>query len=451
MHIRFLGATRTVTGSKYLVVTDSREVLVDCGLFQGLKELRRRNWDPMPIEPRAIDEVVLTHAHLDHSGYIPVLVRDGYRGRIHCTTSTRELCTILLPDSGYLQEEEAEYANRHGYSKHRPALPLYTMRDAQESLQYFSTTSYNRELDLGVDISATLIPAGHILGAAMVDMQVGDTSILFSGDLGRPRDPLLPAPSVVKRADYLIIESTYGDRLHGDVDPLDQLEEVIVRTSGRGGTVVIPAFAVGRTQTLLYLLYKLRQAGRIPDIPIFVDSPMAASAIQIFRRHPLDHRLTAEECEAVCNVAKATESVEESKAIDRMHYPRVIISASGMATGGRVLHHLKVLAPDPRNTIVFVGHQAVGTRGALMLEGAPTVKIHGEHVPIRADVVALENLSAHADYSEMLDWLRNFEEPPRRTFITHGEESAALALKARIEETLGWKCSVPAYNEIVKL
>ncbi|HEX6132418.1 MAG TPA: MBL fold metallo-hydrolase [Longimicrobiales bacterium] len=451
MEIRFLGATRTVTGSKYLILTPSKEVLVDCGLFQGLKELRLRNWNPLPVAPGEIDAVVLTHAHLDHSGYIPLLVRDGFRGQIHCTAATRELCGILLPDSGYLQEEEAEYANRTGYSKHRPALPLYTMRDAQESLRYFSTTSFEHRLELGDGMSVAFLPAGHILGAAMASMQVGDRSILFSGDLGRPVDPLLPPPAPIRAADYLVIESTYGDRRHERVDPLDQLEAVIQRTSARGGAVLIPAFAVGRTQTLLYLLYRLQQEQRIPDLPIFVDSPMAASAIDIFRRHPLEHQLAADECEAVCSVARATESVEESKEIDRMRYPRVIISASGMATGGRVLHHLKALSSDPRNTIVFVGHQAVGTRGAQILAGAKTIRIHGQQVAVHADVESLDNLSAHADYAEILDWLRNFEKPPRRTFITHGEPAAAEAMKLRIEDTFGWECAVPEYGETVRL
>ena len=451
MQIRFLGAAGTVTGSKYLVSTGNRRILVDCGLFQGLKELRLRNREPLAIAPADIDTVLLTHAHLDHSGYIPLLVRDGYRGQIHCTPATRALCGILLPDSGYLQEEEAEYANRHGYSKHHPALPLYTLQDAQESLEYLNTVPFERQLDLGDGISATFLPAGHILGAAMILLRVGDTTVLFSGDLGRPHDPLLPPPAVVRQADHLVVESTYGDRRHEPVDPLDQLEEVIRRTSSRGGVVLIPAFAVGRTQSLLYLLYRLKQEQRMPDIPIYVDSPMAASAIEIFRRHPLEHGLSAAECDAVCDVAKATESVEESKEIGRMRFPRVIISASGMATGGRVLHHLKAFAPDARNTILFVGHQAVGTRGALMVAGARTVKMHGKHVPIHADVHVLDNLSAHADYAEILDWLRHFEAAPRQTFITHGEPEAAEALKSRIEEALGWHCHVPVHAESAAL
>lgn len=451
MQIRFLGAAGTVTGSKYLVSTGSRRILVDCGLFQGLKELRLRNREPLAIAPADIDTVLLTHAHLDHSGYVPLLVRDGYRGQIHCTPATRALCGILLPDSGYLQEEEAEYANRHGYSKHHPALPLYTLQDAQESLAYLNTVPFERQLDLGDGITATFLPAGHILGAAMILLRVGDVTVLFSGDLGRPHDPLLPPPAIVRQADYLVVESTYGDRRHEPVDPLDQLEEVIRRTSSRGGVVLIPAFAVGRTQSLLYLLYRLKQEQRMPDIPIYVDSPMAASAIEIFRRHPLEHGLSAAECDAVCDVAKATESVEESKEIGRMRFPRVIISASGMATGGRVLHHLKAFAPDARNTILFVGHQAVGTRGALMVAGARTVKMHGKHVPIHADVRVLDNLSAHADYAEILDWLRHFEAAPRQTFITHGEPEAATALESRIEEELGWHCHVPVHAESAPL
>ena len=451
MEIRFLGAAGTVTGSKYLVTTSTKRILVDCGLFQGLKKLRLRNWEPFPIDPADIDAVLLTHAHLDHSGYLPLLVRNGFRGPIHCTAGTQALCGILLPDSGYLQEEEAEYANRHGYSKHNPALPLYTFQDAHESLPYLRSVPFGRHVDFGDGLSATYLPAGHILGAAMILLQADGQTMLFSGDLGRSVDPLLPAPAIVRQADHLVIESTYGDRRHDPVDPLDQLEAVIRRTASRGGVVLIPSFAVGRTQSLLYLLYRLKQEQRIPDLPIFVDSPMAASAIRIFREHPLEHRLNAAECDAVCAVAEATESVEESKEIGRMRYPRVIISASGMATGGRVLHHLKAFAPDTRNTILFVGHQAVGTRGALMVGGARMIKVHGKHVQVNADVDVLDNLSAHADYAEMLDWLHHFEQAPRTTFITHGEPDSAAAFRGMIEDSLGWRCHVPSHGEAVAL
>jgi metallo-beta-lactamase family protein len=451
LEIRFLGAAGTVTGSKYLVTTSTKRLLVDCGLFQGPKQLRLRNWEPFPVSPSDVDAVLLTHAHLDHSGALPLLVREGYRRSIHCTPGTQALCGILLPDSGYLQEEEAAYANRQGYSKHRPALPLYTFQDAQESLQYFNPVSFGRSVDLGDGVTAEYLPAGHILGAAMIRLQADGEAVLFSGDLGRSIDPLLPPPSIVRQADHLIIESTYGDRRHDTADPLDQLEAVVRRTSSRGGVVLIPSFAVGRTQSLLYLLYRLKQDNRIPDLPIFVDSPMAASAIRIFREHPLEHRLSAAECDAVCAVARATETVEESKEMDRTRYPRVIISASGMATGGRVLHHLKAFAPDARNTILFVGYQAVGTRGALMVGGSRTIKMHGMHVPVNADVEVLDNLSAHADYAEMLEWLRHFEQAPRTTFITHGEPAAAAALKKSIEDALGWTCHVPSHEESVTL
>ena len=426
-------------------------MLVDCGLYQGLKQLRLRNREPFPIEPAAIDAVVLTHAHLDHSGYLPLLVRDGFRGPIHCTPATRDLCGILLPDSGHLQEEEAAYANREKYSKHHPALPLYTEEDARACMEYFQPTGFERELQLDRNLTVTLLPAGHIIGAAMALFRGDETTALFSGDLGRPSDPLLPPPAAVRQADYLTVESTYGDRGHADVDPLAELAAVIRRTSERGGVVLIPAFAVGRTQTLLYLLDRLRAENRIPDIPIFVDSPMAASAIEIFRSHPTPHRLSAAECDSVCGVARATESVEESKEIGRMRYPRVIISASGMATGGRVLHHLKSMAPDARNTIVFVGHQAMGTRGAAMVGGARAIKIHGHYVSVNAEVAVLDSLSAHADAEEILAWMGNFTAPPRTTFVTHGEPAAADALRLRIEEKLGWTVRVPEHGETVEL
>lgn len=450
MKLTFLGAAGTVTGSKYLVDVGTRRILVDCGLFQGLKQLRLRNREPLPLDPAALDAVILTHAHLDHSGYIPLLVRNGFHGPVFCTAATRDLCGILLPDSGHLQEEEAEYANRHGYSKHRPALPLYTEEEAWASLESFVPVSFGAPIVVG-DVEARLVPAGHILGAAMVRLQAGGVEVLFSGDLGRSVDPLLPPPAVVRGSDYLLVESTYGDRTHPPIDPLDQLESAVRRTVERGGVVLIPAFAVGRTQTLLYLLYRLKDAGRIPDIPIFVDSPMAARAIDIFRDHPDYHGLSPDECEAVCRVARATESVEESKQIDRMRFPRVIISASGMATGGRVLHHLKALAGDPRNTILFVGHQAVGTRGAAMIGGARRIKVHGHYVTIQAEVGVLDNLSAHADADEILDWLHHFERPPRETFIVHGEPAAADALRLRIAETYGWSARAPEHRETVTL
>jgi metallo-beta-lactamase family protein len=451
MKISFLGATGTVTGSKYLVECGGARVLVDCGLFQGLKQLRLRNRAPLDFDPATLDAVILTHAHLDHSGYLPLLAKNGFRGPVHCTPATRDLCAILLPDSGHLQEEEADYANRHGFSRHSPALPLYTRADAERCMHLFEPVPTNGELLLRDELRLRLLPAGHLFGASMVHLLNGGTDVLFTGDLGRPHDPLLPPPAIVEEASHLVVESTYGDRLHPRTDPLDLLESVVNRTVRRGGSVVIPSFAVGRAQLVLVLLHRLREAGRIPEVPVFLDSPMAIRATEVFAERIDDHRLDRAECDAVCAAARLTESVEESKAIDRMSVPRIILSAAGMATGGRVLHHLKLLAPDPRNTILFVGFQAAGTRGASMIAGAETVKIHGHYVPVRAEVAVLDNVSGHADFREILDWLRHFRRPPLTTFVTHGEPVPADALRLRIEEELGWKCIVPEYRDVHEL
>ncbi len=447
MQITFLGGVGTVTGSKYLVETGGRRVLIDCGLFQGFKQLRLRNWEPLPVAPAMIDSVVLTHAHLDHSGYLPLLVRNGFKGPVWCTAATRDLCGILLPDSGHLAERDAEFANRHGFSKHHPALPLYTEADARAALPRLSPLDYRREQDLGDGLTLTFRFAGHILGAAVALLSYEGMSILFSGDLGRPNDPVMRAPEIITQSDYLIVESTYGDRKHDARDPQALLADVINRTAARGGTTVIPAFAVGRVQTVLYYLHRLKSARLMPDLPIFLDSPMAIDASDIFHAHRRDHRLSEAECRDVCGLARLTRSVEESKAIDQSRVPSVIISASGMATGGRVLHHLKAYAPDPRNSVLFAGFQAGGTRGAAMLAGAREIKIHGTQVPVRAEVINLDMLSAHADADETMDWLRKFERPPRTTFATHGEPAASDALRYRIEHDLGWTCRVPAYRD----
>jgi len=451
MQITFLGATGTVTGSKYLVEHAGRTVLVDCGLFQGLKQLRLRNWQPLPVDVSRIDAVVLTHAHLDHSGYLPLLVKQGFKGPIYSTPATQDLCGILLPDSGHLQEEEADTANRYGYSKHKPALPLYTRADAVRCLDSFETFDFGVDFDVAPGLTVTYGRAGHLLGAAFIHLRCGSGDLLFSGDLGRPEDPMLLPMDVPEGADYLVVESTYGDRLHTDVDPADLLAEVITRTARRGGSVIIPAFAVGRAQSILLHLHRLTEENRIPRIPVFIDSPMAGHATDVFRKHAAETRLGVDLCREICDFATAVGSVEESKKVDRMSVPRVIISASGMATGGRVVHHLKALVSDERNTVLFAGYQAAGTRGATILGGAEAVKIHGAYVPIRAEVVALDNVSAHADYSEILAWLRGFEKAPRQTFITHGEPVAADALRLRIEESLHWNAAVPEYLSRVDL
>ncbi len=449
--LTFLGGVGTVTGSKYLLEAAGKRMLIDCGLFQGFKQLRLRNWAPLPVDPKTIDIVILTHAHLDHSGYLPLLVKNGFAGRVLCTEATRDLCAILLPDSGHLQEKDADFANRYGFSKHRPALPLYTLKEAEMALEQFSPAPFDAAQQLPGGIQLRFFHAGHILGAAIVELSFGPIKIVFSGDLGRPKSATMLDPTPVSRADYLLVESTYGDRKHVPRDPEDALAEIIKRTAARGGTILIPAFAVGRAQALLFHLHRLKKSDRIPDLPIYLDSPMAIDASDIFCKHIKDHRLSPTECRATCSVARYVRESAESKALDTNLMPKVIVSASGMATGGRVLHHLKHLAPDPRNTILFSGFQAGGTRGEAMTHGAESVKIHGQYVPVRAEVQNLEMLSAHADADEIMGWLRNFESPPKMTFVTHGEPTGSDALRRRIQEELGWACSVPEQREEVVL
>ncbi len=445
MRITFLGATNTVTGSKYLLSIDNKKILIDCGLFQGLKELRQRNWNKFPIEPHLIDSVILTHAHIDHTGYLPLLVKNGFTGNVYCSQATKELCNVLLPDSGYLQEEEAKFVNKHGYTKHKPAIPLYTRLDAEQSLLHLRALEFRKNYKIADDTHISLIPAGHILGASFIQIKHQGTIVLFSGDLGRPSDPIMHAPSIMQAADYLILESTYGNRLHKKVNPLDELTDIINRTTERGGTVVIPAFAVGRAQHLLYFMHQLKEEKRIPDIPIYLDSPMAKDATNIFRKYTDLHRLSPELSHQVCEIARYVNTKEESQALDLETAPKIIISASGMLEGGRVLHHIRVFAQDARNTIVFAGYQAAGTRGADMISGKESIKIFGETVPVLAEVQVLSNMSAHADYEEMLEWLRHFNHHPRKVFITHGEPEAALSLKEKIEAQYNWSCVIPDY------
>lgn len=445
MKITFLGATKTVTGSKYLITIDSKKVLVDCGLFQGYKELRLRNWGKLPIDPHEIDAVILTHAHIDHSGYLPLLVKNGFKGNIYCTRGTKDLCAILLPDSGYLQEEDARRANKYGYSKHTPALPLYTMEDGILALDQFVTLNFNESLKLFDTLSVKFLPAGHIIGSSLVYLEHRNKSILFTGDLGRPNHPIMKPPANITSADYLIVESTYGDRLHDRSNPLDQLAQVIQQTAARGGSVIIPAFAVGRTQDLLYYLYILKKENRIPNIPIFLDSPMAQDVSDLLSRYSGEFRFTKELANTICKIAKYTKTSEESKSIDQYNGPIIIISASGMAEGGRILHHLKAFLTDQRNTILFTGYQDAGTRGDRLLRGELEIKIHGAMIPVRAQIESINSMSAHADYQEMLGWLENFKHAPRKVFITHGDHNATQALKNKIEEKFNWTCVIPNY------
>lgn len=452
MQLKFLGATGTVTGSKYLLTSDQYRVLIDCGLFQGLKQLRLKNWAQLPIKPVDVDAVVLTHAHIDHTGYLPLFVKNGFSGKVYCTEATRDLCKILLPDSAHLQEEEAEYANRRGFSKHHPALPLYTREDAFKALELLTPVPFDQDVNIGDDLTLRYYPNGHILGSAFARIHNKRTSVLFSGDIGRPNNILMKAPMRVKQADYLLLESTYGNRLHERDDPMLKLANIINRTVKRKGVVLIPVFAVGRAQELLYYIHLLKASGAIDDhIPVYLNSPMAVDATAIFSKHRGEHRLSKEEVAALNRTAHIVNSVEESRALNQMKGPMIILSASGMASGGRVVHHLKAFAPKSNNTILFAGFQAEGTRGAALVAGAEEIKIHGEYVPVKASVEFISNLSAHADYAEILDWLRGFESAPKKTFIVHGEPLAADGMRRHIEEQLRWRTEVAEYLETVNL
>ena len=451
MRLTFLGAAGTVTGSKYLLEHGGRRLLVDCGLFQGLKQLRLRNWDRFPLPADAVDAVVLTHAHIDHSGYLPALARQGFRGPVFATEATRDLAALMLPDSGHLQEEDAEFANRHGFSKHHPALPLYTEEDGRRVLRQFRPRAYGEAFEAIPGVQVRFSPAGHILGAASVHVTWEGRSLLFSGDLGRDDDLLMHPPEPPPAADDVLLESTYGDRVHEPEDPATLLAQVINRTAARGGIVVVPAFAVGRAQALLHLVARLKEERRIPDLPVFLNSPMAANVTGIYHRHRAEHRLDDAQCRRMCEAARIVNTVEESRKLNDLRFPAVIVSASGMATGGRVVHHLKAFAPDRRNTILLAGYQAAGTRGAALVAGAKEIKIHGVHVPVRAEVVSLGSLSAHADRDELLRWIGKLPKPPRRVFVTHGEPVAADSLRQAIEERHGWPVTVPEHLQAVEL
>lgn len=451
LSLKSLGAAGTVTGSKHLLCLGDRRILIDCGLFQGLKNLRELNWAPLPVSPRDIDAVILTHAHLDHSGYLPRLVRDGFRGKVYATPATRDVAELILLDSGHLQEKDAEFLNRHKLSRHQPALPLYSVHDAQNAVGYFSTVEFGQTVKLSDDASFCFHPAGHILGAAWVELEWGGRRIVFSGDIGRYGDALMPDPAPPTEADYILIESTYGNRVHDKSDPTEVLGAIADRTIARGGTLVIPSFAVGRAQELLYYFWKLKRAGRLEAVPLFLDSPMAIDATGLMCRHLPDHRLDMETCKDVFRIAQYTDNVEASKAITASRLPKIVISASGMATGGRVLHHLKAFAPDDRNTIMLAGFQAAGTRGRSLQEGAKELKIHGEWVPINAEVAHLDMLSAHADADELMRWLSGCPRPPRKVFIVHGEADASEALRVRISRELGWPSVVPRLDQEFEL
>lgn len=449
MQVSFFGAAGTVTGSRHLLEAHGRRILMDCGLFQGLKALRLRNWQPPGFDCKSIDAVILSHAHLDHSGWLPLLVKSGFSGPIYATEATRDLAEVLLIDSGHLQEEDAQFANRHGFSKHNPALPLYTEEDARTAVAQFQIVQWQVPFDIGGGMTATQFRAGHMLGASILRVTDGKSTLVFTGDLGRPNDQLLPDPEVLHEANLIMCESTYGDRLHGGHDPEPELADIVKRTAGRGGALIIPSFTVGRAQQMLWHFRRLRDRGEIPDIPIYLDSPMAAKATALYDKHKELLRLSPAETRAMCETPHVVHTVEESKRVTAWQGPMIVIAGSGMATGGRVLHHIKAFAPDHRNTILFVGYQSVGTRGADMVAGKKTVRIHGEEVTIRAEVAQLDSISAHADWPEIVDWLRNFTSPPRELVIVHGEPPAAEALAQHVQDSLHWATHIAQDGETV--
>jgi metallo-beta-lactamase family protein len=457
--LSFLGGAGTVTGSKFMMTSAGRRILIDCGLFQGLKELRLRNWDRFPTDPRGIDAVVLTHAHLDHSGYLPLLRRSGFRGPIFATQSTVDLCRILLPDSGRLQEEEARYANKAGYSRHFPAKPLYSEEDAFDCLNALQPTQFDSPFEIARTFKATFRPAGHILGSATVRVEVDGAAgaTVFSGDLGRPNHPLLKPPEKIGAASTVLVESTYGDRTHDDVKSIERFDEAIIRTAARGGVTVIPSFAVDRTEIVLFHLRRLVSTGRLPVIPIFVDSPMALAALRLYKA-----AIENSDLEVRPEVAGHPEliephglvevkTVQESIELNIRPGPMIIISASGMATGGRVLHHLAHRLSDERNTIILVGYQAAGTRGRTLLEGAPNVKLLGRYVPVRAEIIDVPAFSVHADQSELIEWLKGAPVAPEMTFVVHGEAEAAESLRGAIAKQLRFGAAVPRQLEHVRI
>ena len=464
MTLTFMGAARTVTGSKHLLTVDNHRVLIDSGLFQGLKELRERNWQALPIRPDSIETVVLTHAHLDHCGYLPRLVSQGFKGRIFCTAATADLAKIVMADAAKLQEEDAERANRKGYTRHTPALPLFTSEEAERATRLLQPVGYNRPMPVVPGITAEFINAGHLLGSAYARVVIEATGrvLLFSGDLGRYSRPVLPDPTPIDRADVLLVESTYGDRTHEADDNGARLADIVNRTTKRGGRVIIPAFALGRVEELLYWIHDLETRQQIPELPVYVDSPMAAAVLAEYRGRldELDpdlaeqapdgwHAAHRQVCAFCTARLKVIDSIRDSQAVQESREPSIVISSSGMATGGRVLHYLERVLPDARNTILFCGYQAAGTRGRQLIEGAKFSRMHGKDVPVAAEIQSIDAMSAHADANEIMRWLGGFKQPPKLTCLVHGDPGPMDALKARIERELRWTVRTPQHLETI--
>jgi len=451
MKITFLGGVEEVTGSKYLIehktAQEDTKILVDCGLFQGPQEITKLNWRELPLEPTSIEAIVVTHAHIDHTGYIPALVKKGFTGKIYCSHATYALCKIMLVDNGHLQEEAA----KGKYAHDQNAAPLYTAADAEYALRFFHPVNYDTVVTIGTSLHFTLIQSGHILGASFVVISDGKRTLTFSGDLGRPDHMIMKSPPHLTQTDYLVLESTYGDRLHEKTDPVQELGELIKTAIARHGVVIIPVFAVGRAQTILYSLYQLKEKGVIPEMPIFLDSPMAISVTELFCQFLDEHKLPLALCNKIFKIATYTRSVDESKAIDHVQPPAIIIAGSGMADGGRAPYHFKRFISDPKNMVIFVGYQAEGTQGAALVHGAEKIRIHDGWYPVHAEIKIINSFSAHADYHETLKWLEYFKNKPRKVFITHGEVASAQSLKEKVQDKFGWDVVVPKYLQSFEL
>jgi metallo-beta-lactamase family protein len=448
--LSFLGAARTVTGSKHLLEVDGHRLLIDCGMFQGLKELRLRNWGALAVPPETIDAVILTHAHLDHSGWLPRLVAGGFKGPVYCTAGTLDLCQLVLTDAAHIQEEDAKYANRKGFAKHTPALPLYTGEDAAEALSRLRPAPFGTPIDVGNGITAEFINAGHLLGSSYVLVRRRDGSggrILFGGDLGRYNRPVLPDPSPGVAADVLLLESTYGNRIHPAEDDGASMARIITDTYARRGKVLIPAFAIGRVEELLYWLFKLQDEKKLPPMPIYVDSPMALKGLEFYSNRTTELDPGMASMHRHLSRFRAVATAQDSKALTANADPAIVIASSGMATGGRIVHHLFAGLPDARNTVLFVGFQAAGTRGRTLIEGARYIKMFGQEIPVKANIAKLNGMSAHADAGEILRWLRTFPKPPKKTYLVHGEIGPQEALKASIEKELGWAVEIPVQGQ----
>jgi len=449
--IHFLGAAGTVTGSKYLIEAPEKKFLVDCGLFQGLKELRLMNWDRLPVDVSTIDFVLLTHGHLDHVGYLPRLIKDGFKGKIYGTAPTLDIAEIILRDSARLQEEEAKQANEEGFSKHHPAKALYTEKDVESTLTHFTPIDLNQWIDLGGQVKARFQTNGHIIGSTFIEVHVQGKKFVFSGDVGQEEDLLLIPPKRPTEADILFVESTYGDRLHPEGDVKERLKTIILETLAKGGSVIIPSFAVERTQVMMYLLWQLRISGELPDVPLIMDSPMGSRVLGVFEKHRDWHKLPAAEYRAMCEQFQVVENYRETLDLIETKYPKIIIAGSGMVTGGRVLSYLQSYLENPQHTVLLVGYQGEGTRGRQLLEGTHELKIHGKYYPVKARVEVLHGLSAHGDQSELLHWMSDIKTAPEHIFVIHGEKQAADTFKVKIKDTFGWESVVPNLYEIMEI